>query len=134
MPSNHRAHFALRWPLTGLNCPLGSVVFSPHCIGHGSRETVSIYRITRGGSEGKPTWNNFASKYDNSKWGSFVAQGTGVVTADVTGLVSAWTSNSKLNPNYGMMLKSSPNRAYDEYLSSEVWTVSSRPWLKVCYP
>jgi hypothetical protein len=98
----------------------------------GLRETVKVYRITQAWSEGKPTWNSFANKYDSSKtWGSLVAQGTGVVTADVTGLVSAWASNSK--PNYGLMLKSTPNRSYDEYMSSETGTVSWRPWLRVCY-
>ncbi len=98
----------------------------------GSRETIQVYRITQSWNEGRPTWNSFANKYDSSKtWGSFVAQGTGVVTADVTSLVSAWVSGS--NPNYGLMLKSTPNRNYDQYLSSEARTVSSRPWLKVCH-
>jgi hypothetical protein len=90
----------------------------------GSGETIQIYRITQSWNEGQPTWNSFANKYDSSKiWVSLVAQGTGVVTADVTGLVSAWASNSK--PNYG--------RAYDEYMSSETGTVGWRPSLKVCY-
>ena len=98
----------------------------------GSRETIQIYRITQSWNERQPTWNSFANKYDSSKtWGSFVAKGTGFVSADVTSLVSAWASNSK--PNYGLMLKSSLNRAYDEYISSETGTVGWQPSLTVCY-
>jgi len=93
---------------------------------------VRVYRITKTWSEGQPTWKNFAGNYDSTVvWGSFVPQGTGSVTTDVTGLVSSWVKGSAAN--YGMMLTSSPNCNYDEYNSSEASQVGSRPWLKVCY-
>jgi hypothetical protein len=93
---------------------------------------VRVYRITKTWTETQPTWKYFAGNYDSTVvWGSFVPQGTGSVTTDVTGLVSAWFKGSVAN--YGMMLTSSPNCNYDEYNSSEASQVGSRPWLKVCY-
>jgi Cohesin domain len=98
----------------------------------GSKQKVRVYRITRAWSEGWPTWRNSAGNYDGRVvWGSFVPQGTGFVTTDVTGLVSHWYIGSL--PNYGLMLTSSPSYTYDEYNSSETSQMSSRPWLKVCY-
>ena len=98
----------------------------------GSKQKVQVYRISKTWSEGQPTWKNFAGNYDSTVvWGSFVPQGTGFVTTDVTGLASSWVKGSL--PNYGVMLTSSPNCSYDEYNSSEAAQLESRPWLKVCY-
>jgi hypothetical protein len=96
----------------------------------GSGETINIYRITEPWSEGEPTWNNFASSYDDSVvWGSFVADGPGLITADVTELVSTWVGGEE--DNYGLLLRSL-GQTVDQYASSEVEYVSRRPWLQVC--
>jgi len=98
----------------------------------GSGETVAIYRITAPWNEGEPTWGNFASNYDDSiEWGSFVADGPGLITATVTELVSAWTDGAE--PNYGLLLKSSAGQASDRYRSSESTAVAEHPRLEVCY-
>jgi len=98
-----------------------------------SEGTVSVYRITESWSEGEPTWNNFASNYDDSiEWGNFVtASGPGLRTADVTGLVSAWVDSTE--PNYGLLLRKSVGQVRDTYRSSEFEDVEDRPWLEVCY-
>ena len=97
----------------------------------GSGETVDVYRITQAWTEGEPTWDTFASSYDDStSWGSFFAQGD-VVSVDITGLVSAWVAGSQ--SNYGLMLISSPAQALDEYYSSDYSNSGMRPWLEVCY-
>jgi hypothetical protein len=97
----------------------------------GSGERVRIYRITQAWSEGGPTWNNSADKYDGTVvWSEFSSTG-GARTADVTGLVSAWVDGTL--SNYGMMLINVPAQALDEYLSSEYGNIAQRPWLEVCY-
>jgi len=101
----------------------------------GSGDTVTIYRITESWVEGGPTWDNFASNYDDTvEWGRFVvAGGPGFLTADITGLVSAWVDDAE--PNYGLLLRNtSEAAALDKYLSSDFdEDVEKRPWLEVCY-
>jgi len=64
----------------------------------GSGAQINVYRVTEPWSEGYPTWNNFADNYDGSaQWGSFVADGPGFITVDVTGLVSAWVEGEVSN-------------------------------------
>jgi hypothetical protein len=107
-----------------------SATFGIREMSQGSGETVGIYRITEPWSEGEPTWNNFADNYDNTvEWGSFVAAGgPGFLTANVTGLVSAWADGEE--PNYGLLLMNSAGQACDRYASSETGDVARRPWLK----
>ena len=95
-----------------------------------SGETVHIYRMTQGWSEGEPTWATFSGSYDAYSWASFESVG-GSITADVTDLAAVWVSGAQ--PNYGMMLINSPAQTSDRYLSSEYSDVGMRPWLEVCY-
>ena len=96
----------------------------------GSGETIAIYRITEPWSEGEPTWDSFATSYDDSvEWGSFVASGPGFVAADVTALASAWVAGQV--PNYGLLLQNALGQAGDQYASSEAGPIG--PWLVVCY-
>jgi hypothetical protein len=97
----------------------------------GTGETVGVYRVTQAWTEGQPTWNTYASSYDDTtSWASFVSVG-GSLTVDVTDLTSAWMAGSQ--PNYGLMLVSSEVQAEDRYLSSEYSNITTRPWLEVCY-
>jgi hypothetical protein len=121
-------HFGLDFVPAGAivqSATLGVEQHSP-----GSGEIVHVYRITQSWSESDPpSWNSFASNYDDSVvWGSFASTG-GWVTASVTELVSAWVSGS--HSNYGMMLIN--GQAMDDYLSSDYSRVDRRPWLEVCY-
>jgi hypothetical protein len=96
----------------------------------GTGETVNVYRITQAWTEGQPTWNTYASSYDAFSWASFTSLG-GSLTVDVTDLVSAWVADSQ--PNHGLMLISSEVQAEDRYLSSEYSSITTRPYLEVCY-
>jgi len=108
-----------------------SALFGVQESGAGSGETVTIYRITEPWSEGEPTWDSFANNYDDSvAWGSFVANGPGVLGADITGLVAAWVDGKV--PNYGLLLKNSSGQAPDQYVSSDAES-TYRPGLLVCY-
>ena len=110
-----------------------SATFGIEEVSRGSGETITIYRITEPWSEGEPTWDNFANNYDATvEWGSFVAAGgPDALTANVTGLVSAWADGEE--PNYGLLLMNSDGQASDRYANSETGDVASRPWLEVCY-
>ncbi|MCK4470164.1 MAG: DNRLRE domain-containing protein, partial [Anaerolineae bacterium] len=110
-----------------------SATFGIEEVSRGSGETITIYRITEPWSEGEPTWDNFANNYDATvEWGSFVAAGgPDALTANVTGLVSAWADGEE--PNYGLLLMNSDGQVVDRYASSETGDVASRPWLEVCY-
>ena len=110
-----------------------SATFGIKEVSPGSGETITIYRITEPWSESEPTWNNFVDNYDDTvEWGSFVAAGgPDALTANVTGLVSAWADGEE--PNYGLLLMNSDGQVVDRYASSETGDVASRPWLEVCY-
>jgi hypothetical protein len=110
-----------------------SATFGIKEVSPGSGETITIYRITEPWSEGEPTWDNFVNNYDATvEWGSLVAAGgPDALTANVTGLVSAWADGEE--PNYGLLLMNSAGQAIDRYASSETGYVARRPWLEVCY-
>ncbi len=92
--------------------------------------TVSIHRITDQWTESEVTWNNFGGSYDGAVQGSFVADGIGWRSADVTSLVQQWIEG--VYPNYGLLLEQGQTH-YTIYWSSEYGTVELRPKLEICY-
>ena len=78
------------------------------------------------------SWNSFAEGYDSTRvWGSFIAQGKGEKTVDLTDLVRAWMEEGVAN--YGMTLKGDSTTIFDVFFASEIWVLEKRPWLEVCY-
>jgi hypothetical protein len=94
-----------------------------------SNQTVRVHRITAAWSERSVTWNNFGNSFASEILGSFVSDGSGFHSADVTGLVQAWMSGTS---NYGMLLEENLSD-YSSYKSSDYGTVQYRPRLKTCY-
>ena len=98
----------------------------------GSGGTVSIHRTTVPWDEQQVSWNSFAEGYDSTRvWGSFIAQGKGEKTVDLTDLVRAWVEEGVAN--YGMTLKGDSTTGFDVFFASEIWVLEKRPWLEVCY-
>ena len=105
---------------------LGITLFSTN-----PSQSIGLYRITAPWSEaGGTTWNALNGAYDPTAQGSFTAQ-TGPVSADLTGLVSAWVNGT--SPNDGVMLINTSGQLANTYRGSEYATLSQRPWLRVCY-
>jgi hypothetical protein len=92
--------------------------------------TVYGHRITAPWTEYGVTWLNFGGAYDAAVEGSFVADGTGWRTMDVTSLVAGWINGDY--PNYGLYLEQGETR-YTIYRSSEFGVVADRPKLDICY-
>ena len=53
-------------------------------------ETIYVHRVTDAWDEGTITWNNFGGAFDPTVIASFVADGGGWRSADITSLVQDW--------------------------------------------
>lgn len=95
---------------------------------HGSTDTVVAHRLMRDWTEmgatwkkydGTNTWNTKGGDYDSAVAGSFLANGTGWKSMDITAAAQAWVSGAQ--PNYGLILLSapSPNGSENKYYSSD---------------
>lgn len=95
-----------------------------------SNQTVYVHRATSPWGELTVTWDNFGSSFDPTVEGSFLADGTGWHSADVSGLVGAWLDGTY--DNYGFLLDQGDNSApLTSYRSRE--GVNNFPYLEICY-
>jgi hypothetical protein len=95
-----------------------------------SGRTVYAHRITAPWEEMTVTWGNFGGSFDPTVEGSFVADGTGWRSADVSGLVAAWLDGTY--DNYGLLLDQGANNdPLTAFRSRE--GVNNHPYLEICY-
>lgn len=98
---------------------INSAVFSVYQISPWipNNQVVYVHRIAADWGECSVNWANFMNRYDPLVWGSFVANGIGWHTVDLTALVQAWYSAQY--PNYGVAILQAPNTSPNVYWSSE---------------
>jgi hypothetical protein len=94
-----------------------------------SQETLNVHRITADWAEDTVTWNNFGG-FDPAVVASFVVDGLGPKSVDITALVQGWMDGTY--PNYGLLLEQGVTN-YTAFDSSEDPTVDLRPKLDICY-
>ena len=108
---------------------IDSATFSIYVNGD-SDQTVQLHRITASWTETGVTWGNFGGSFDGAVEGSFVANGTGWRSVDITSLVQQWTEG--IYRNYGLLLEQGLTNS-TTYRSSEDGPVELRPKLEICY-
>jgi len=108
---------------------LDSAVFSIY-VGGPSGQTVNVHRITSAWGEATVTWNNFGSSFDAAVVGSFVADGVGWRSVNVTSLVQSWIDG--VYPNYGLLIEQGATQG-TAYASSEYINSTLHPMLKICF-
>ncbi len=95
-----------------------------------SNQQVNVHRITDGWEETVVTWNNFGGAFAADIVGSFMADGIGWRSVDVTSLVNGWLGGSY--DNHGLLLDQEivpfPRAIYG---SREHY--SYQPYLEICY-
>ena len=94
-----------------------------------SYATVWAHRITTDWDESTVTWNSFGGMYDPGVVGSFVADGYGQRTIDVTGLVQGWLDGAY--PNYGLLLEQ--GQTDRTIYRSREHLIGPGPKLEICY-
>ncbi len=99
-------------------------------VNQASGNDVSAHRITETWDEGIVTWANFGGAFDPAVEGSFVADGVGWRTADVTSLVAGWTAGSY--DNFGLLLQHA-DLAYPRTILNSRENVANQPLLEICY-
>jgi hypothetical protein len=107
-----------------------SATFSIYVNSFADSPTVQLHRITEPWVETLVTWNNFGGAFDGAVESSFVADGTGWRSADVTSLVQGWVDGTY--PNYGILLEQGQTD-YTSYVSSESSVWEWRPKLEICF-
>jgi len=93
-------------------------------------QPVDVHRITSDWDEMVVTWDNFGGAFAPEVVGTFVADGLGWRTVDITGLVQDWAEGTY--DDFGILLdqveKEFPRTWYN---SREA--VENHPYLRVCY-
>ncbi|RKX28319.1 MAG: hypothetical protein DRP47_04575 [Candidatus Zixiibacteriota bacterium] len=123
----------LRTAMSKLGIPSGSTLESATLymnILASNNNTVNVHRITSSWDEMGVTYNSFGGAYDPTVIGSFVANGLGERSVDVTSLVQAWMDGTY--ENYGFLLEQGQTE-FTTFSSSEVPTIDNRPKLEICY-
>ncbi len=93
-------------------------------------QPVDVHRITSDWDEMVVTWDNFGGAYDPDVIGTFVADGLGWRSVEITGLVQAWADGT--HEDFGLLLdqveKEFPRTWYNSREAAEF-----QPYLEVCY-
>jgi len=109
---------------------LDSAIFSIYIGGVLSTQTVNVHRITANWADNTVTFNNFGGAYDPAVVGSYLTDGLGWRSVDVTPLVQGWIDGTY--PNYGLLIEQGSSLG-SAYPSSEYINVAVRPMLKICW-
>ncbi len=118
---------------TAFDIPPGAVFESATFyvdVSNAPNQTVNVHRITAPWDENTVTWNSFGGSYDPAVVGSFVSDGIGWHSVDVTALVQDWLDGTY--ENYGLLLEQGTTD-FTQFLSSECSIVDFRPMLEICY-
>jgi hypothetical protein len=94
-----------------------------------SQMPVNVHRATATWVENGVNWNNFAGAYAPEVIGSFMADGFGWRSVDVTDIVQDWFDGSL--PNYGFFLEQGDS-SVTTYFSSDDGNVMWHPKLLIC--
>jgi len=93
-------------------------------------QPVDVHRVTSDWDEMVITWDNFSGAYAPEVIGTFVADGLGWRSVDITGLVQAWADGTY--DDFGILLdqveKEFPRTWYNSREAADF-----QPYLNVCY-
>jgi len=93
-------------------------------------QPVDVHRVTSDWDEMVITWDNFGGAYAPEVIGTFVADGLGWRSVDITGLVQAWADGTY--DDFGILLdqveKEFPRTWYNSREAADF-----QPYLNVCY-
>ncbi|MCB2202299.1 DNRLRE domain-containing protein [bacterium] len=124
---------ALSAGLAQLGIPEGatleSATFNIYVASANDRQ-IDVHAVTADWGETTVTWNNFGGSFDPAIEGSFMADGVGYRSVDITSLVSAWLAGE--TENFGVLLDQ-VEVTYPRALYSSREAVSNNPYLEVCY-
>jgi len=94
-----------------------------------SGRTVNVHRITAPWEEMVVTWNNFGSSFNPGIEGSFLSDGAGWRSADISSLVAGWLNGT--NANYGLLLDQGTSFPLSQFTSLQ--GIMHWPYLHICY-
>lgn len=98
-------------------------------VNQSSNQGVNIHRVTSDWVEATVTWNSFGGAYDGTVQGSFMADGVGWRSVDVTGMVEGWMAG--MYANFGLLMDqpgdSYPRTVYDSREGA------NQPYLELCF-
>jgi len=94
-----------------------------------SGRTVNVRRIIAPWQEMVVTWNNFGGSFDSNIEGSFLSDGVGWRSADISSLVGSWLNGT--NTNYGLLLDQGTSYPLSQFTSRQ--GITHWPYLHICY-
>lgn len=100
-------------------------------VNRASGNTIEAHRITADWDESNVTWNNFGGAYDAAVEGTFMADGVGWRTVDVTALVDAWADG--VHDNFGILLKYVDGVSFPRAEFNSREAADFHPMLEICY-
>jgi len=109
---------------------IDSATFSVYVRYYYGGQTVRLHRVTAPWDEDTVTWDSFGGSYDPAVAGSFVADGDGWRSVDVTALVQAWADGTY--PNYGLLMEQDSAYGTSYWSSEYLDVVELRPKLEIC--
>lgn len=119
--------------LAGVNLPAGAVITSATFnvyVWQATNQPINVHRVTSDWNEMTVTWDNFGGAYDASVLGTFVADGIGYRSVDLTALVQAWAAGTY--EDFGILIdqvdKVFPRTGYTSRNAAD-----NHPYLEVCY-
>jgi len=95
-----------------------------------NNQTIDIHRVTAAWGETTVTWASFGGAFDAAVVGSFVADGLGWRSVDVTPLVQGWLDGDY--PNYGLLMdQADMTFPRASYFARDFG--ARIPYLEICY-
>jgi len=119
--------------LAGVSLPAGAVITSATFniyVWQATDQPINVHRVTSDWDEMVVTWDNFGGAYDATVLGTFVADGIGYRSVDLTALVQAWAAGTY--DDFGVLIDQVDMEfPRTGYYSKDA--ASNHPFLEVCY-
>ncbi len=93
-------------------------------------QQIDVHRVTADWQETTVTWNNFGGSFDPMIEGSFMADGVGYRSVDITPLVTAWLAGDV--DNFGILLDQ-VQVTFPRAMYASREAASNNPYLEICY-